>query len=250
LSEDINLISQVESTKENMEKITINRMHFSEVAWTVIFERAASHASSLRTEIFQKSEVLDDLRKFAAYNTGSITTGAIWTLFSTCIFFKPKTIAEVGTFIGKSTFSMACALDVVHPEGGEIYTCDFSNNIDLAFGTKTQVKQFPMQSSTNMFSVLSDEKQKCDLLLLDGRLQTDDFKLLSSILHPESIILLDDFEGTEKGVVNALQLMNSLQNTHYLAYPPSRELMRLHGLNEGCTIGMIVPRVLVEHTNQ
>jgi hypothetical protein len=107
-----------------------------------------------------------------------------------------------------------------------------------------------MQSSTDMFSALADEKRKCDLLLLDGRLQTEDFKLLSSILHPESLILLDDFEGTEKGVVNALQLMTSLQNTHYLAYPPSRELMRSHGLYEGCTIGMIVPRSLVEHTNQ
>lgn len=233
-----------------MEKIRINRMQFTEVAWSVIFDRAASYAYSLRTELFQKSEALDDLRKVADYNTGSITTGAIWTLFSTCIFFKPKTIAEVGTFIGKSTFSMACAMDIAYPEGGDIYTCDFSNKIDLAFGTKTRVRQFPMQSSTDMFSALYDEKQKCDLLLLDGRLQTEDFKLLSSILHPESIILLDDFEGTEKGVVNALQLMNSLQNTHYLAYPPSRELMRSHGLYEGCTIGMIVPRSLVEHTNQ
>jgi predicted O-methyltransferase YrrM len=233
-----------------MEKIRINRMQFTEVAWSVIFENASSYACTLRPELFQKSEALDDLRKYADYNTGSITTGAIWTLFSACLFFKPKTIAEVGTFIGKSTFAMACAIDICYREGGEINTCDFSNNIDLGFGTKTQIRQFPMKSSTDMFSALAKEKQKCDLLLLDGRLQTEDFKLLSSILHPESVILLDDFEGTEKGVVNALQLMNSLQNTHYLAYPPSRELMRLHGLNEGCTIGMIVPRVLVEHTNQ
>lgn len=233
-----------------MEKIRINRARFTEIAWSVIFENAAVHASSLRPELFQKSLSLDDLRQQAAYNTGSIGTGAIWTIFAACLFFKPKSVAEVGTFIGKSTFSMACALDIAYTEGAQIFTCDFSNKIDLQFGTRTQVRQFQMKSSTDMFSVLAEEKKKCDLLLLDGRLQADDFKLLSLILHPESVILLDDFEGTEKGVINALQLMNSLQDTHYLAYPPSRELMLSNGLHEPCTIGMIVPRRLVEHTNQ
>ena len=88
------------------------------------------------------------------------------------------------------------------------------------------------------------------MILLDGRLQAEDFKLLPAILHPETVVLLDNFEGTEKGVINAMHLMNSLQTTHYLAYPPSREIMHNHGLTDGCTIGMIIPRRLVEHTNQ
>ena len=233
-----------------MNKIRINRYRLSEIVWSEIYEHATIYASTTRPELFHKSFALDDLRVQAAYNTGSIGSGAIWTIFSACLFLKPQLVAEVGTFIGKSTFSIACALDIAFSEGGEIYTCDFSNKIDLQFGTNTSVRQFQMQSSTDMFSILANEKKKCDLLILDGRLQSEDFKLLSSILHPESVILLDDFEGTEKGVINAIQLMNSLQNTHYLLYPPSRELMRLHGLHEGCTIGMIVPRILVEHTNQ
>ena len=233
-----------------MEKIRINRLQFSNVVWSIIFENSFSFATSLRTEFFQKSEALDEHRRFANYNTGSITTSAAWTLFSACVFFKPKKIAEVGTFIGKSTFAIACAVDIVNNDSGEIFTCDFSNEIKLGFSTKTKITQFPMQSSTIMFSELSEKNQRCDLLLLDGRLQADDFSLLSSILHTESVILLDDFEGIEKGVVNALQLMKSLDATHYLAYPPSRELLRSHGLHETCTIGMIVPRKLVEYTNQ
>ena len=64
------------------------------------------------------------------------------------------------------------------------------------------------------------------------------------------IILLDDFEGIEKGVINAMHLMSSLQNTHYLAYPPSRDIMSSHGLTDSCTVGMIIPRELVEDSNQ
>ncbi len=233
-----------------MEKIRINRTRFTDIAWGAIFENAAVHAVNLRGELFQKSVALDELRSQAAYNTGSIGTGAIWALFSACLYFKPKTVAEVGTFIGKSTFAMACAMDLVHQGGGLIDTCDFSNKINLDFATQTRVRQYPMQSSTDMFSAMVAEKRKCDVLLLDGRLQNEDFPLLSSVLGPDTVILLDDFEGTEKGVINAIHLMNSLHNTHYLAYAPSRSLMQLHGLSEGCTIGMIVPKHLVEHTNQ
>jgi hypothetical protein len=233
-----------------MEKIRINRSRLSDVVWRSIFESSSGQAASVRAELFQKSESLDDLRVHAAYNTGSIGSGAIWALFSACLFFKPKIIAEVGTFIGKSTFAMACAIDIAYKEGGEIYTCDFSNSIDLNFATKTSVKQFQMKSSTEMFTVLAAENRRFDLILLDGRLQAEDFKLLPAVLHPETVIFLDDFEGIEKGVINALHLMNSLQNTHYLAYPPSRDIMHSHGLTDGCTIGMIIPRQLVEHTNQ
>lgn len=225
-------------------------MRLTQIVWSAVFENASIYENAVRTELFQKAESLDDLRTKASYNTGSIGPGAIWAIFAACLFFKPKTIAEVGTFIGKSTFAMACASDITYPDGGEIYTCDFSNKIDLEFGTRTVVRQFQMQSSTNMFSTLASEKRNCDLILLDGRLQKEDFGFLSSILRPETVILLDDFEGIEKGVINAIHLMNSLQNTHYLAYPPSRDVMRSHGLADSCTVGMIIPRDLVEHSNQ
>ncbi|MFN5446802.1 MAG: class I SAM-dependent methyltransferase [bacterium] len=233
-----------------MEKIRINRSRLSDIVWRTIFENSSGQAAAIRAELLKKSESLDYLRVQASYNTGSIGSGAIWALFSACFFFKPKVVAEVGTFIGKSTFAMACAIDSAYQEGGEIFTCDFSNSIDLNFATKTSVRQFQMKSSTDMFTGLAAENRQCDLILLDGRLQAEDFKLLPAILHPETVVLLDDFEGTEKGVINAMHLMNSLQTTHYLAYPPSREIMHNHGLTDGCTIGMIIPRRLVEHTNQ
>ena len=100
-----------------MEKIRINRSRLSDIIWRSVFENSSCQSASLRAELFQKSESLDDLRVHASYNTGSIGSGAIWALFSLCLFFKPKAIAEIGTFIGKSTFSMACAMDARRGRG-------------------------------------------------------------------------------------------------------------------------------------
>lgn len=233
-----------------MNNININRSRFSEIAWEIIFENSLIHAQCLRNELFSQSLTLDELRTQADYDTGSISSSAIWTLFSACSFFKPKIIAEVGTFIGKSTFAMACALDTAHTNESNIFTCDFSNSITLEFTTRTKIRQFKKKSSTDMFSTMLNEGVICDLLVLDGRLQNQDYSLLLEILHSDAIILLDDFEGTEKGVVNAQQLMRTLQGSHLLVYPPTRELLRHHGLQEACTMGMIIPRHLVTFTNQ
>jgi hypothetical protein len=49
---------------------------------------------------------------------------------------------------------------------------------------------------------------------------------------------LDDFEGVEKGVINAANLMRSLMPTHHLVYP-YRSLT-----------AMILPKSMVEFTAQ
>jgi hypothetical protein len=233
-----------------MEKMRINRNRLSELIWGTIFDSTSIYSISLRDELFSKSITLEELRAQADYDTGSISTGAIWTLFSACTFLKPKMIAEVGTFIGKSTFAMACALDLVPRHEGNIWTCDFSNSVNLDFATQTQVRQFKKRSSTDMFKTMVSENIACDFLVLDGRLQDQDYALLPAIWHSETVILLDDFEGIEKGVANGSQLMKFLHNSHHLLYPPSHELLRRHGLNEACSIGMIIPRNLVIFTNQ
>lgn len=233
-----------------MEKIRINRARLTDLVWRTILDETSLHGVTVREELLTKSSALDELRRHADYNTGSISTGAIWSLFAAVAFFRPLTIAEVGTFIGKSTFAMACGLDVCQKEGGQIFTCDFSNNIPLEFGTTTRVRQYPLTASGDMFRDLRSKGVRCDLVLLDGRLPPEDLPVLGELLHQESVILLDDFEGIEKGVANAALLMPSLQATHLLAYPPSPALLLQHGLHEACSVAMIVPRSLVEHTNQ
>ena len=80
-----------------------------------------------------------------------------------------------------------------------------------------------------MFSKLNG---KIDLLHLDGRLQPDDKPHLERLFTPNTIITLDDFEGIEKGVWNAMQI----DLTHrILVYPPERQLTERFALGDATT---------------
>lgn len=225
-----------------MQAVLLGRRHLSHVVWDLIFQATSPLAEYRRARFFEDVDSLESLREYADYNTGSITAAACWSLLSAAYYFKPQTVVEVGTFIGKSTLSLLRGMQFSGEENGRIYTCDLSNDIELPFGATSGVIQFRKQSSTQMLSALSVKGVQCDLLMLDGRLQHDDFHFLSQMLHAQSIVLLDDFEGVEKGVVNASVLLNSLQATHNLIYPPERELLRKFSLTDGCTMGMIIPR--------
>jgi hypothetical protein len=95
----------------------------------------------------------------------------------------------------------------------DIYTCDHSNNIDLGV---PNIFQYPKKSSTDMFKDMAEKKVGVDLLYLDGRLQQDDFQHFPKIIHDQTIFVFDDFEGIEKGVVNAMMLEGA---NRLLIYP-------------------------------
>jgi hypothetical protein len=233
-----------------MDPIRLNRAKLSQAAWDALFDHSAPYAFTDLKGLIQKSLALEELRSQADYNTGSISTAAVWSIFSACLYFKPKVVAEVGTFIGKSTLAIACAMDLSPHEVLGVFTCDYSNDIVLNLNTRTPITQFPKQSSTAMFLEMVKNGITCDILLLDGRLQPADLSLLPSILHEQSIILLDDFEGTEKGCVNAIALMQSLERDFHLIYPPSKKALESRGLLDDCTVAMILPKSLVALTNQ
>jgi hypothetical protein len=57
-----------------------------------------------------------------------------------------------------------------------------------------------------MFKDLAEKKIGVDLMYVDGRLQREDLDLFHKIIHDQTVFVFDDFEGTEKGVVNAMML--------------------------------------------
>jgi predicted O-methyltransferase YrrM len=144
-----------------------------------------------------------EYRRKAEYNTGSLSVDDAAELYRLVKFFKPSTIAEVGTFIGVSTMAMYMADKYV-----SIDTCDMSNDIPNLFeDTKGMVTYFPKTSSTEMFKKLAEEENpSIDLIYLDGRLGQSDAEPLSKIVHDKTVIVFDDFEGIEKGVINAMML--------------------------------------------
>jgi predicted O-methyltransferase YrrM len=183
-----------------MKTIQIGRERFSKFFWDIIDEKVGDVPWQ---EIEDMIADRQEYRRKAEYNTGSLSVDDAAELYRLVKFFKPSTIAEVGTFIGVSTMAMYMADKYV-----SIDTCDMSNDIPNLFeDTKGMVTYFPKTSSTEMFKKLAEEENpSIDLIYLDGRLGQSDAEPLSKIVHDKTVIVFDDFEGIEKGVINAMML--------------------------------------------
>jgi predicted O-methyltransferase YrrM len=231
--------------------LKISRQNFSNLFWRTIFLNGAFVIERIKLEIIEQSDYFESLRKTAEYNTGSISLASSVCLALLTHYFKPNTVAEVGTFIGRSTFSLALGAQVNGNQLTNIYTCDYSNNIQLNFNKfDFNIFQHPKQSSTEMFSKIYNGNIKPDMYLLDGRLQPEDIKIISDLQIENALILLDDFEGTEKGVVNTFVLTENFKNNFIVAYPPAQSFLREYGLMDSCTTAVMVPMTRLEFVNQ
>ena len=179
--------SSLPSPTGHMRTVDLSFRLLSEAVWQRVLEASAFQLQSKRTWFFETVAKQDELRKHADYNTGSISASSSWLLYSLAIYFRPTLVAEVGTFIGKSTLSIALGLDEVTTHG-EIHTCDASNAIDLPTVAKTKIVQYKKTNSTEMFGRLTGggHTGKIDFLMLDGRLQPGDLFQLGSSVHKNS----------------------------------------------------------------
>ena len=179
-----------------MNPVLIGRKRLSDIVWNIIDEKVGEFPYETVEKIVEDQQ---KRRADADYNTGSLSVDDAFELYKVVRFFKPKVIAEVGTFIGVSTSVIyeACKGEV------DIYTCDHSNNITLNLPTLTQ---YPKQPSFEMFKDMAEKGVKVDLVYLDGRLSQQDVEPLSKIIHDDTVFVFDDFEGVEKGVVNAMMV--------------------------------------------
>ncbi len=180
-----------------MNPVQIGRQRFSNIFWGIVDEKVDDFPYETIEKIIWEQQ---RLRVDADYNTGSVPYDDAVELYKLAKFFQPKVIAEVGTFIGVSTRTMRLGAS-----SADIYTCDVSNRIQVD-SSDTKLHQYPKTPSTDMFKDLAEKKIGVDLLYLDGRLQQDDFQYFPQIIHDQTIFVFDDFEGTEKGVVNAMML--------------------------------------------
>ena len=218
--------------------IKINRKRFSRIFWDNIFSDVR-HMDDAKVELRRISYLNDLLREDADYNTGSVSIDAMSVLYSLSKFFQTKVIAEVGTFIGNST----CALALGAPEKSIVHTCDASNDLNVSSPAGKTIRRYPRFTSTQMFQSLISENIKADMIFLDGRLSGNDKDLIGSVMRHETLFALDDFEGIEKGVANAMLLMphKDIGAYYHLIYPPE---------DMDCHIAALVPKKLVEWTNQ
>lgn len=205
-----------------MNPVQIGRKRLSEIVWTIIDEKVSDYPFEKIEKIVEDQQAL---RAQAEYNTGSMPIDDAFELYRIVKFFQPKVIAEVGTFIGVSTKTMNLAMERLV----DIYTCDHSNNINLDV---PNIFQYPKRPSFEMFADMVEKGVKVDLVYLDGRLSQEDVEPLSKIIYAETVFVLDDFEGTEKGVANAMMLESP---GRVLVYP-----------REGRKTAMSIPMTLLQ----
>ena len=71
--------------------------------------------------------------------------------------------------------------------------------------------------------------------------------MFEKLLNQNTIILLDDFEGSEKGVVNYMRLKKLEKfKTHFLIYPCERSKLEKFGENSYSTTAVMLPNSLIE----
>jgi predicted O-methyltransferase YrrM len=182
-----------------MNSIQIGRKRFSDIVWSIIDEKVGDYPFGKIEKIVDQQQ---ELRSQADYNTGSVPFEDAVELYKIVKFFQPNVIAEVGTFIGVSTLTMNLAMERLV----DIYTCDHSNNINLDV---PNIFQYPMRASQEMFADMAEKGVKANLIYLDGRMTPQDFEPLGKIVKDTTVFVMDDFEGVEKGVANAMMLENA-----------------------------------------
>ena len=176
--------------------------------------------------------------------TGSISLHSIKTIWLLAHYFQPSIIAEVGTYIGRSTLAMARG---AQPSLNALFTCDMTFDCWSAPEPEdaAKIRYFGKTPSTDMFRALAGQA-KVDMFLLDGRLQPEDLALIGTLRHDRSVFLIDDFEGVEKGVDNALKLRAAFNDLILLA-PPST-------LSEGWSgshcMAVLLPSKLIQLSKQ
>lgn len=101
-----------------------------------------------------------------------------------------------------------------------------------------------------MFNIIADKGIFHDIYLLDGRLQENDIPLLIRLGAEKAIFILDDFEGTEKGISNAFTLQEVFKNNYLLAYPPSNSFLSSYGFSDCSTTAVLIPFSRLLFVNQ
>jgi len=227
-----------------MNEFKISQYDFSELFWRRIFN-GSRDVMFRQVELQRALLQQDNLRPKADYNTGSINFNGAWSLYSIVSYFLPKNVAEIGTFIGKSTISMALALDNAS-RPGKIQTCDISNGFDLNWEGETDIVQNFKTSSTDMLLKIDTPQ---DLLFVDGRLSNEDISILQTPNYSSCVFVFDDTEGVEKGFVNQFHLSQKLTERFFI-YPPSSEVLKQQNLYGNCNVSLSIPMSILKFVRQ
>ncbi len=227
-----------------MNELYLSEAMIARAFWTELRStaRADDAASDVDKIIFPHSL---EIAKTFPHQTGSISKASAELIWLIARYFEPKHIAEVGTFIGRSTLSMYYGAKTSLES---LATCDYSFDTWRAptGDDGSKIRYFGKTPSQAMFQTLFAEGKKVDLFLLDGRISKEDLDLIEKLATPNSVYIVDDFEGVEKGVSNVFLLREKFPGLILLT--PDAELK--NGWNESHCLALLVPTANIRVTRQ
>lgn len=233
-----------------MFQLRLTPRNLSDLIWSQWAEQMEPEMDVARGTLREMFDACEATRGGMSYNTGSITFSAAVALYVMVRQARPSTIFEVGTFIGKSTLAMGLALDKNGP-GGNIYTCDGSNDFHLPKITQCGIHGFSKTMSTEALRQVAQKGVRIDMMHLDGRISAEDAALIESIADPNLALAIDDFEGTEKGVANISVLRaRPFFKQHVLVYPMTDAMALRLGCVSRNTTALLVPASGLTFANQ
>ena len=192
-----------------MRRLYVSESALSEIFWDRLFASSDVAKAKLDAEIIIRETKLIHER-FPQDVAGSISFHAVVSLWLISRYFNPSHVFEVGTFIGRSSLAIiagsARSLE-------RMDTCDYSfdqfsltENLRSTYPNSTLLNYWPKTSSSVALKQLLEAGSAPDMFFIDGRIAKEDLDLMSRLDRKSTIYILDDFEGTEKGLENALIL--------------------------------------------
>lgn len=116
---------------------------------------------------------------------------------------KPKTIFEIGTWIGTSALVMAEAVRI-NNNGGKIYTCDINHYYLLDTSYDAAITCINEYSDVAVAELPTGTK--VDFIFTDGELSFPTVKALKKKMSADAVIVTHDFvTPAEKGVLNVVR---------------------------------------------
>lgn len=219
----------------------LSPVDLANVLWMQWLENVEPELDQITSQLRHAFVACEKTRDQMNYQTGSISLSAALSLSLLVRNARPATIFEIGTFIGKSTLSMALAMDATGVPG-QIFTCDGSNDFRVPKLSQTPIHGFPRAGSTQVLEKLRADGVSLEMLHIDGRLGDNDAELIEQIMAPNAIVAVDDFEGTEKGVSVVSQLFTRPAFAkHLLVYPMPAQVRQAAGLLGGNSTAVLLP---------
>ncbi len=227
-----------------MNELYLSEAMLARVFWTELRSSARANEAKSDVENIIFPHSLEVAKSFPT-QTGSISSASAELIWLLARYFAPKAIAEVGTYIGRSTLSM---YQGAKPSLEFLATCDYSYDTwrAPAGDAGSKIRYFGKTPSQAMFQTLVAEGRKIDLFLLDGRVSKEDMEFIEKLATPSSVFIIDDFEGVEKGVANVFHLREKFREL--LLLTPDAEFK--NGWNDSHCLAVLVPTTNIRVTRQ